>query len=101
MCQTVVQLLPSGIHSLVTGQLIEIVALDRVDETARLAVSGNEVVPAAGGHVLTAGQAGQACGNRVRSVKVVEQPAIQARVSQRVLHGGDVESHGLRQYTAL
>src|SRR5688572_2733736 len=67
--------------------------LDRMHDAARLARRGNQVVPPAGRHVAAAVEPRKSRGNRVRAVKVVEQPAIQAVRAESPLDGGHVERH--------
>ena len=62
---------------LFSRQPVEIVTLDRVHEAPRLAAGGNQVVPPPGGHLLARRQAGHPRRDRVRALKVVEQPAVE------------------------
>src|SRR5438094_23412 len=71
------ELIALAVDAFAPGQVIQIVRLDRVDEFLRLAGRGNQVVPAAGGHLRAVVEAGQPPRNRVRSVEVVQQPGVE------------------------
>ena len=89
------ELLAPGVHRLRAGQGIEVVALDGVHHAARLPRRRDQVIPPAGRHVAAAIEPRNGRRNRVRAVKVVEQPAIQAVGAKRPLDGGHIERHGV------
>ena len=79
---------------LVARQPVEDERLDRVHQLLRRARGRNEVVPAP--RRVLPEQPGQLDGDRVRPVKVVEQPAVDAVDRERLLNCR--ESSGIRQY---
>jgi hypothetical protein len=97
--QAGVELLTARVHNSLTWKLVEIVTLDRMDETAWRSVGRYEVIPAT--HVTPVGQAGQPCGDRIGAVKVVEQPAVEAFGAKRRLNGGHIERHDVMSINAV
>jgi hypothetical protein len=85
--------IPSGVGLLLAREAIEVVALDCMDETPRLAACRNEVVPAPGRHLLRRGQARQPRRDRIRSLEVVEQPSVESILDERALHVRDRKRH--------
>ena len=82
------------------GQVVEVVALDRVDEAPGLAVRRDQVEPAAGGQLPAAAvEPASRARNRVRPLKVVQQPAVEAVVLERVLDSGDVDRTSVSEYS--
>jgi hypothetical protein len=64
-------LLQAGVHALLTRQVVEVRALDGVDQTPWLTDRRNQVVPPTRGHVTATGQPCQLAGDRVGPVEVV------------------------------
>src|SRR4029453_19022056 len=81
-----------GVDVRLARQVIERMALDGVNERTGMARGGDEVVPAAGRH-LAAIDSRQRPSNGIRSVEVVEQPAVEPVFAQRRLHCANVERH--------
>ena len=75
------ELLPAGVERLGAGQRVEAALLDAMDELARLALGGNEVVPAAGDVGLCV-EAEDVRGDGVAVVMVVKEPAVEAGVAE-------------------
>ena len=73
-----------------TPEGVERVGFNRVNELSRRAGARDEVVPPAGRHLRRPVQSREAAGDRIRSVKIVEQPAVQPLVSQGRLDGWHV-----------
>ncbi len=73
---------PTGILADVAGQSGENAGLDGVDQALRIAVGGNEVIPAASGDVLRI-QLQNPVGERIPLVMVKKQPAIQMFFAER------------------
>jgi hypothetical protein len=86
------EFLPSGIEHAAAGQRIETALFNAVQELARLAVCGNEVIPAAG-YVRTGIEAQDVRGNGIAMMVIVEEPAVNVGLAQRSLNG--VEIHAL------
>jgi len=89
------QRLAAGIELGVARQVVERMSLDRMDQGARLPLGRHEVVPAAGRH-LGAIDAGKTTRDGIRSVEVVQQPAVEAVFAQCGLHRVDVERHAFQ-----
>ena len=73
-------------------------ALDRVHEGTRLALRGNQVVPAPRRHVRAVGLSRKPCSDWVGTVEIVKQPAVQAIDPECFLDGGHVKRHKLSVY---
>ena len=72
--------------------MIKRVALDGVDEPTRFAGRRNQVVPAPCRQMpATSIDAGDLDGNRIETVEVVQQPAVDAIGRERCLNCRDVE----------
>ena len=70
-------------------------AFDRVDQAARLAGGGNQVIPAPGREMpALPADAGHVGGDRIEPAKIVQQPAVEAVGLQRRLDGRDIERCG-------
>ena len=69
------QFLPTGIKRLAAGERVEAGLLDAMDEFARLACGGDEVVPAAR-DVRFGVQAQDVGGDGVAVMMIVKQPAV-------------------------
>ena len=78
------ELLPGAVLAFGAFEGVEAGRLDAVDELARLAVGGDEIVPAAGDEAV-AGEAEDALGNGVAVVMVVEEPAVEVLVAKGFL----------------
>src|SRR6266404_3662701 len=69
--------------------------LDRVNQPSRRSLSGNQVVPAARREVAALPtQPGNVGGYRIETVKIVQQPAVQALLPKSCGDGAHVESRG-------
>ena len=68
-------------------------SLDGVDQATGLALRGDQVVPASGGHVRTLTHTGHPRRDGIGAVEVVEQPPVEAVRAEGGLHGGHVEGH--------
>ena len=88
-----IELLPSGIRRLGAGEPVEVVTLDGVDKSPRLAGGGDQVIPPPRRHVRPPDKAGEPGRNRVGPVKIVEEPAVQAVRTQRTLDGRYIKGH--------
>jgi hypothetical protein len=86
------ELLPGGVFGFGAGEEVEFVGLDAVDEFLRLALGGDEVVPAAGD--VAAGDSQDAVGEVVAVVVVVEEPAVEIIFAEGGLDGGEVHGGG-------
>ena len=86
-----VKLLPTGIGRLAAGEGIEAGFLDAVDELARFARGGDEVVPAARDVGLWV-EAEDVSGDGVAMVVIVKQPAVEVGFAEGGLDGFEV--HG-------
>ncbi len=75
------ELLPRGVLALCAGKCVEPSALDAVYEFARLAIGGNDVVPATR-DVSIFRQTKDARCQRIAIVMIVEEPGVHARVTQ-------------------
>ena len=82
--QTGRELLPAGIHALRSGQAFKPALLDAVYELARLAIAGDEVVPAAR-NVRLFVQPQDPGRNGIAVMVIVEEPAVVAGIAQRRL----------------
>ena len=83
------ELLPGGVLGLCSGQRVEAAGFDAVDELLRLPMGGNQVVPAPC-DVQTLGQAEDAVGQGIAAVVIIEEPAVQAGITEGGLDGLEV-----------
>ncbi len=67
---------PTRINTLAAGDSVKAAALDAVDEFARLAISGQKVIPAAG-RLQVVRQAENTVGEWVAAMVVKEEPAVE------------------------
>ena len=88
------ELLAAAVDQFLARQGVEVVPLDRVHQRPGLAFARNQVVPAPRGQMGAAIDPGEAGGDGIRAVEVVEQPSVETAVAQRALDGGNVERHG-------
>ena len=89
--QPVLQFLPRAVLLERSRQCIQAATLDAMYQLARLALRGDEVVPApCNMRILIKAQ--DAIGQRITMVMVIKQPSIEAGVTQRQLDGFEVHA---------
>ncbi len=89
LLEIVEKLLPSGVLFLGAGKGVEVASFDLVHQFGRLALGGDEIVPAARDHQAFR-KAEHAVGDRVAMVMIVEEPGIDVALGKSVLNGGDI-----------
>src|SRR5206468_1776870 len=92
--QIFVQLILLGVIERVSRQSGEGLRFNPVDEFLRLALRGNEVIPAARAHSI--GQLQNVLRDGISAAKIVEEPAIKFGGAQVVLNSLNVCRHGIQ-----
>ena len=87
--RALVQFLPGRVAAFGTGERVELAGLDAMDQLARLAFCGDDVVPAAADEAVV-GQAEDAGGNGVAVMMIVEEPGFDAGLAQSGLNRVEV-----------